>query len=53
MSPGEVDAEVVHGYLEVDLDILHRVLSEELDDLAEFAEYVERYLASAVAGDSC
>jgi len=37
---------LVHGYLEVDLDILHRVLSEELDVLAEFAEYVERYLAS-------
>lgn len=37
---------LVHGYLTVDIEILHRILNEELDDLAEFARHVERYLAS-------
>jgi uncharacterized protein YutE (UPF0331/DUF86 family) len=35
---------IVHGYLEVDLEIVHRLLNERLDDFAEFARFVSRYL---------
>ena len=37
---------VVHGYLAVDPAVLHRLLNEGLDDFAEFARYVERYLGA-------
>jgi uncharacterized protein YutE (UPF0331/DUF86 family) len=36
---------VVHGYLEVDPGIVHRLLNESLEEFAEFAGYIERYLA--------
>ena len=35
---------IVHGYLDVDLEIVHRLLNERLDDFAEFARLVHRYL---------
>ena len=35
---------IVHGYLDIDLEIVHRLLNERLDDLAEFAGRVNRYL---------
>lgn len=35
---------IVHGYLDVDLQIVHRLLNERLDDFAEFARRVSRYL---------
>lgn len=35
---------IVHAYLEIDLGIVHRVLNERLDDFAEFASRVSRYL---------
>jgi uncharacterized protein YutE (UPF0331/DUF86 family) len=37
---------IVHGYLDVDLEIVHRLLNERLDDFAEFARRVSRYLDS-------
>jgi uncharacterized protein YutE (UPF0331/DUF86 family) len=37
---------VVHGYLAVDPAVLHRLLNERLDDFAEFARHVERYLGA-------
>jgi uncharacterized protein YutE (UPF0331/DUF86 family) len=37
---------VVHGYLAVDPAVLHRLLNDQLDDFAEFARHVERYLAA-------
>lgn len=41
---------IVHGYLEVDLEIVHRLLNERLDDFAEFARQVSRYLDAQSAG---
>lgn len=38
---------IVHGYLDIDPAVVHRVLTERLDDFAEFARHVERYLAGA------
>jgi uncharacterized protein YutE (UPF0331/DUF86 family) len=38
---------VVHGYLEIDPEILRQLLNERLEDFAEFAALVDRYLASA------
>jgi len=35
---------VVHGYLDVDLEVVHRLLNERLEDFAEFAQRVSRYL---------
>jgi len=35
---------IVHGYLDVDLEIVHRLLNDQLDDFAEFARLVSRYL---------
>ena len=35
---------IVHGYLDVDLEIVHRLLNDRLDDFAEFARLVSRYL---------
>ena len=35
---------IVHGYLDVDLEIVHRLLNDRLDDFAEFARLVTRYL---------
>ncbi len=35
---------IVHGYLDVDLEIVHRLLNDRLDDFAEFARLVGRYL---------
>jgi len=35
---------IVHGYLDVDLEIVHRLLNDRLDDFAEFARHVSRYL---------
>jgi uncharacterized protein YutE (UPF0331/DUF86 family) len=35
---------IVHGYLDVDLAIVHRLLNDQLDDFAEFARHVSRYL---------
>ena len=37
---------IVHGYLDVDLAMVHRLLNEHLDDFAEFARHVDRYLAT-------
>jgi uncharacterized protein YutE (UPF0331/DUF86 family) len=37
---------IIHGYLDVDLEIVHRLLNERLDDFAEFARRVSRYLDS-------
>lgn len=37
---------LVHGYLEVDLMLVQRVLRERLPDFTEFAQSIERYLAS-------
>ena len=37
---------LVHGYLEVDVRLVHRLLNERLEDFAEFARGVERYLIS-------
>jgi uncharacterized protein YutE (UPF0331/DUF86 family) len=37
---------LVHGYLEVDLMLVQRVLCERLPDFTEFAQSIERYLAS-------
>jgi uncharacterized protein YutE (UPF0331/DUF86 family) len=36
---------IVHGYLDVDLEIVHRLLNERLDDFAQFAVSVDRYLS--------
>jgi uncharacterized protein YutE (UPF0331/DUF86 family) len=36
---------IVHGYLDVDLEIVHRLLNERLDDFAQFAVSVNRYLS--------
>lgn len=36
---------LVHAYLELDLALLHRILNERLDDFAQFAEEVERWLS--------
>jgi len=41
---------IVHGYLDVDLEIVHRMLNERLDDFAEFARQVSRYLDSRAEG---
>jgi uncharacterized protein YutE (UPF0331/DUF86 family) len=41
---------IVHGYLDVDLEIVHRLLNERLDDFAEFARQVSRYLDSQSTG---
>lgn len=38
---------LVHGYLEVDMELVARILSEQLEDFAEFASHVERYLGAA------
>ena len=38
---------IVHGYLDVDLAIVHRLLNDRLDDFAEFARLVIRYLDSS------
>jgi uncharacterized protein YutE (UPF0331/DUF86 family) len=35
---------IVHGYLDVDLEIVHRLLNDRLDDFAEFARLVSRYV---------
>lgn len=35
---------IVHGYLDVDLETVHRLLNERLDDFAEFARLVNRYI---------
>lgn len=35
---------IVHGYLDVDVEIVRRLLNERLDDFAEFAAKVNRYL---------
>lgn len=35
---------IVHGYLDVDLEIVHRLLNDQLDDFAEYARHVSRYL---------
>ncbi len=35
---------IVHGYLDIDPGVVHRVLTEQLDDFAEFARHVDRYL---------
>ena len=35
---------IVQGYLDVDLQIVHRLLNDRLDDFAEFARLVNRYL---------
>ncbi len=35
---------IVHGYLDVDLTIVHRLLNDRLDDFAEFARLVSRYI---------
>ncbi len=35
---------IVHGYLEVDVNLVHRLLHERLEDFAEFARSVERYI---------
>lgn len=37
---------LVHAYLEVDLGIVERVLNHTLDDMEEFADRMERYLAA-------
>jgi len=36
---------IVHGYLELDLSTMHRLLNERLNDFAEFARHVNRFLA--------
>jgi uncharacterized protein YutE (UPF0331/DUF86 family) len=36
---------IVHGYLEVDVGMVHRLLNERLEDFAEFARGVDRYLS--------
>lgn len=36
---------IVHGYLEVDVGLVHRLLEERLEDFAEFARGVDRYLS--------
>jgi uncharacterized protein YutE (UPF0331/DUF86 family) len=41
---------IVHGYLDVDLVIVHRLLNERLDDFAEFARRVSRFLDSRAEG---
>jgi uncharacterized protein YutE (UPF0331/DUF86 family) len=38
---------IVHGYLSVDPAILHALINERLDDFAEFAAHVERYLGAS------
>ena len=35
---------IVHGYLDVDPEIVHRLLNDRLDDFAEFARLVTRYI---------
>ena len=35
---------IVHGYLDEDLAIVHRLLNDRLDDFAEFARLVGRYV---------
>ena len=35
---------IVHGYLDIDLAVVHSLLNERLDDFAEFARRVSRYL---------
>jgi len=35
---------LVHGYLEVDLEQIARILSERLEDFAEFAAYIEHHV---------
>jgi len=37
---------IVHGYLDPDLSTMHRLLNERLDDFAEFAHLVNRYVGS-------
>ena len=37
---------IVHGYLDPDLSTMHRLLNERLDDFAEFARLVNRYVES-------
>jgi len=36
---------IVHGYLEVDVGLVHRLLNERLEDFAEFARGVDRYIS--------
>lgn len=36
---------LVHGYLEVDVRVVHHLLNQRLEDFAEFARGVERYLS--------
>jgi uncharacterized protein YutE (UPF0331/DUF86 family) len=42
---------LVHGYLDVDLERLHGVLNTHLDEFREFAEHIERHLASLRPSD--